>query len=323
LKAPFPYFGVKSKVAETVWAALGADVKVYVEPFAGSLAVLLGRPNGAGAIETVNDYDGLLANFWRATTHDPDAVAHHADNPVNECDLHARHLWMVGQRELITERLMADPDYYDVKAAGWWVWGACAWVGDNWCSGNGPWINVNGVLTDRRTLPDKGGDAIGITRQVPHIAGTGRGINRVIALPRREYIHQLFSELHTRLRNVRVACGDFERVLSYSATTHNGNGVCGVFLDPPYDAGNHADPYHTSAKGVSSRAREWALDHGDDQKMRIVFAGYDGEHGDSFEQAGWRTVAWSAQGGYSNQSGSENKHRERLWLSPHCMSMEK
>jgi site-specific DNA-adenine methylase len=40
MQAPFPWFGGKRKVASEVWAALG-DVDNYVEPFAGSLAVLL------------------------------------------------------------------------------------------------------------------------------------------------------------------------------------------------------------------------------------------------------------------------------------------
>ena len=43
LRAPFPYFGGKYRAAPTVWAALG-DVGLYIEPFAGSAAVLLARP---------------------------------------------------------------------------------------------------------------------------------------------------------------------------------------------------------------------------------------------------------------------------------------
>lgn len=39
LKAPFPWFGGKSRVAPQVWERFG-DVDNYVEPFAGSLAVL-------------------------------------------------------------------------------------------------------------------------------------------------------------------------------------------------------------------------------------------------------------------------------------------
>ena len=66
MKAPFVWFGGKRRVAPEVWAALG-DVPNYIEPFAGSLAVLLGRPhdmsNGTRRAETVNDADGFLANF--------------------------------------------------------------------------------------------------------------------------------------------------------------------------------------------------------------------------------------------------------------------
>ena len=57
------YFGGKKAVAAQVWRAFG-DVGNYTEPFAGSLAVLLGRPT-APRTETVNDLDGFITNFWR------------------------------------------------------------------------------------------------------------------------------------------------------------------------------------------------------------------------------------------------------------------
>jgi hypothetical protein len=50
--------------------AAARDVDTYNEPFAGSLAVLLGRPH-APRVETVNDLDCYLANFWRALQADP------------------------------------------------------------------------------------------------------------------------------------------------------------------------------------------------------------------------------------------------------------
>jgi hypothetical protein len=64
LKAPFPWFGGKSRVSDEVWERFG-NVANYVEPFFGSGAVLLGRPHPPG-IETVNDLDCMVANFWRA-----------------------------------------------------------------------------------------------------------------------------------------------------------------------------------------------------------------------------------------------------------------
>lgn len=119
LKAPFPWFGGKSRVAGLVWDHFG-NVPNYVEPFAGSLAVLLGRPSEPKT-ETVNDADCYLANFWRALANDPEAVARFADWPVNEADLESRHLWLVNQPEF-RERMKTDPGYYDVKIAGWRVW---------------------------------------------------------------------------------------------------------------------------------------------------------------------------------------------------------
>lgn len=113
-----------------VWERFG-DVPNYVEPFAGSLAVLLNRPTPAH-VETVNDKDAYLANFWRALQHDPEAVAKWADWPVNETDLHARHRWLVAQADF-REHMLADPDYFDTKIAGWWVWGICMWIGSGWC----------------------------------------------------------------------------------------------------------------------------------------------------------------------------------------------
>ncbi len=72
IKAPFPWFGGKSRAAPLIWSRLG-EVDNYVEPFAGSLAVLLGSPRIART-ETVNDKDGFIANFWRAVAADPNAV---------------------------------------------------------------------------------------------------------------------------------------------------------------------------------------------------------------------------------------------------------
>ena len=97
MKAPFPWFGGKSKVAELVWDRFG-DVPNYIEP----------------STETINDLDCMVANFWRALQNDPDAVAHYADNPVNEADQHARHLWLCSQTEF-RETMKVDPDYYDAS----------------------------------------------------------------------------------------------------------------------------------------------------------------------------------------------------------------
>jgi hypothetical protein len=123
----------KVRIADIVWARLG-DVDNFIEPFCGSAAVLLRRPHPP-RIETINDADCMVANFWRATQHDPERVAEFADGPVNEADLHARHKWLVLSDEAKTfrKRMRSEPDYYDPKMAGWWCWGLCCWIGGGWC----------------------------------------------------------------------------------------------------------------------------------------------------------------------------------------------
>src|SRR6185312_8765696 len=139
LKAPFPYPGGKSAVADMVWARLG-NVANYLEPFAGSLATLLRRPADHFAngyrVETVNDANSYLVNFWRCLEKGLHAeVAKHADWPVMEADLHARHRWLVRSDEAHGWRtqFVHDPDFCDPKIAGWWCWGQCCWIGSGWC----------------------------------------------------------------------------------------------------------------------------------------------------------------------------------------------
>lgn len=307
LKAPFPWFGGKSRVADVVWRAFG-EVKNYVEPFAGSLAVLLGRPHAPG-IETVNDLDGYVANFWRAMTKDPEAVATFADWPVNECDKHARHIWLVNQKDRFVPRLMGDPDFYDAKIAGWWAWGLCSWIGTGWCSGKGPWVSVDGELV-------KGDAGQGINRQLPHLGNAGQGINRQDASPQ----HWIMC-LADRLRRVRVACGDWSRVVGDSPTIKLG--LTAVFLDPPYGATERTTTYTHDSRTVGRDVWAWAVTHGGNPKLRIAVCAYD--DGRALPD-GWTRHAWRATGGYGSQGngqGRTNASREVIYFSPHCLPVDK
>lgn len=294
MKAPFPWFGGKSKVAHLVWDRFG-NVPNYVEPFAGSLAVLLNRPH-APSVETVNDLDCYLANFWRAIRLNPSSTAVWADWPVNEADLLARHRWLVDRAEF-RDRIRSDPDYFDARIAGWWVWGLCSWIGSGWC-----------VQKERmpEQLPHLGDAGMGINRKLPHLGDAGRA----------EAILAYFEELAGRLRNVRVACGEWDRVLGDSVTSKHG--TTGVFLDPPYSTEEHAVAYSANSD-VSGAVREWAIANGGNKDLRIALCGYDGEHKmpDS-----WECVAWKTAGGYGSQSdgkGRTNANRERIWFSPACI----
>jgi len=326
-------FGGKSRAADIVWRAFGPNLPNYVEPFAGSLAVLLGRPDEP-RIETCNDKDAYLANFWRSVSHDPEAVAAHADWPVNEADLHARHLWLVRQADF-RERMLTDPEYFDPKVAGWWVWGISQWIGAGWCALPKPGCQVErkrpqfgsrggrGVQERRppRKAPLIGGTKgagvhkRSLSRQLPCISGdsgaTGRGIHA--SGSRAWTVYSWMHALQERLRRVRVCCGDWRRILGPSPTTCIG--VTGVFLDPPYSdkAGRSVDLYAQDDLEVAHAVREWAIANGADPKLRIALCGYEGEHE---MPSDWTCVAWQAAGGYGS---AENARRERIWFSPHCL----
>ena len=287
LTAPFPYFGGKRRAAELIWSRIGADVTNYVEPFCGSCAVLLARPGGAGKVETVNDIDGLLVNFWRAVKHDPETVAEYASWPVTELDLLARHDWLIGKRESITGGLRADPDWYDAKAAGWWCWGANTWIG----SGFG--------FQAADQIPHLGNAGRGVNRRLPHLGNAGTGVA--------DWMYGLCE----RLRYTRIVCGSWERILSPSVTTKHG--ITGVVLDPPYDAEGHDRSMYVAYGSVAKDVAEWCQENGGNPLLRIALCGYEGEH----DLPGWTCEPWKARKGYGSD---ENTRRERIWFSPHCLS---
>lgn len=328
INAPFPYFGGKSKAASLVWSLFG-DVQNYVEPFAGTAAMLICSPDGKRT-ETINDMDGFIANFWRAIRDDPGAVAHWADYPVSEIDLTARHGWLVNRANRLKWSL-EDPDWYDAKIAGWWVWGACNWIGGEWCASKGPWksdgasvYKIEPTTGMKRSLPHLS-DGRGINKKLPHLSG-GRGINR--QLPhlgnsgrgdRHQFILDWFVRLSDRLRDVRVTCGDWLRVAdSESVTTRHG--MTAIFLDPPYSKGN----MDYAAGGVGTdlplQVQEWCAEHGRDKDLRIVICGHAGEHS-ALEAIGWTAHEWKSGGGYARTDEAvENRKSETVWASPACIA---
>lgn len=327
-KSPFSYFGGKSKIADVVWSRFG-DTPNYVEPFFGSGAVLLNRPHwrpDKSMIETVNDKSAFLSNFWRSVQADPDAVAYYADNPVNETDLHARHGWLVRQADDLAAKLEGDPDYYDPKIAGWWCWGAACWIGSGWCSGNGPWQQVE--TADGWRLVNTGDAEQGVNRQLVHLGNAGQGVNRQRvhlgnagqgdAGSGEQGLYAWMQALSERLTCVRVCCGDWSRVCGPSPTFKNG--LTAVFLDPPYtaEAGRGNDLYEQESLTVGHDVAAWCKANQDNPLMRIVLAGY----GNEYDLPDWDRVEWRAHGGYGLQGqgrGRENRHKETLWFSPHCL----
>jgi site-specific DNA-adenine methylase len=342
LDAPFPWgFGGKRRVADVVWRAFGNVVNV-VEPFFGSGAVLLGRPEPWHGNETVNDIDGLVCNFWRSIQHSPEETAEWAEWPVNECDLHARHSWLLAQiTDDFQSKLEGDPDWHDPKIAGWWVWGICCWIGGEFCSGKGPWQVVDGQLVHlgnagvgvKRKLVHLG-DGKGVNRKLVHL-GDGKGVNRRLVhlggrggsgVTRHErLLIPWFQALSDRLKRVRVCSGDWSRVCGPSVTFKHG--MTAVFLDPPYadTAGRDPTIYRHDNLDVAHDVREWAIEMGKRPDMRIALCGYEGEHEMPPQ---WTVHEWKAKGGYASQGsddspGADNAKRERIWFSPACLPVDR
>jgi hypothetical protein len=334
-KTPWPWFGGKSDAAPFAWEAMG-DPDHYVEPFAGSLAVLLRRPhvaNRAYHSETVNDLDGLLVNAWRAMQMSPDAMADAASWPVSEADMHARHLAILKWRaDHELEHLMGDPTWHDPVMAGWWAWGQSCWIGSGWCSGTGPWVaDESGRITKRggsgvnRKLPHINDDGHGVNhpqareegvnRQRPHLGNDGQGVNRPQArsigtaadygyhpmtMPE---LRRWFAFLSARLRHVRILNGDWRRAVTGGAAMTlpvrmQPDGAVGIFLDPPYaDTADRTDGlYAHDSLSVAHDVREWAIGAAKNKKWRIVLAGFDGEHDELHERHGWRCIEWYRAG---------------------------
>jgi len=362
-KPPAPYPGGKAKAAPIIWALLG-DPAHYVEPFCGMAAVLLNRPHECNRTyysETINDACGWVVNALRAIQLHPEATAEAASWPVTEADKIARQVACCRWRDNAElEHLMGDATWCDPLIAGYWLYGVACQIG--FFTGDGPWTvdrntgrlyrQPRGPFREWGAAPDDDREP-GVSRNRPHLHDDGQGANtRALAEPGvappadadlvpldAADFHPLvmpkllawFRLLAARLRHVRIVNGDWRRVVTHGAlyTLSVGKkGPAGVFLDPPYSNAQRASGLYAEDDGsVAADVLAWCHAHGTDPDLRIVLAGYKGEH-DSLVEAGWREYEWFKggflTGGMANTGGSgkHQQHRERLWASPQCLDPE-
>jgi site-specific DNA-adenine methylase len=296
IKSPYPYFGSKRRIVNDIWARLG-NVENYIEPFAGSLSVLLGAPH-LPKIETANDFDCFIPNFWRAVNAKPDEVARHADYPVLEADLHARHRWFLSKEAAeFRDKINLDASFYDAKIAGWWVWGMNASIGITFGKQRGLYCK-------------------------PFLSMIGQGVTTPSV-----DVKEWFGILQKRLKKVRVCCGDWSRVVTPPVTYKNKSitkkGMVGVFLDPPYLVENREDKLYRIETDVFIDVCNWALENAKHPKMRIAVCGYEGDF--TFPKD-WEVYNWQTTGGFSSlsktkQRGKENAKKETIWFSSNCLKV--
>lgn len=286
LKPPFPWFGGKRWLAPLLWEHLGADVRRYIEPFAGGLAVLLGRPGGVQPKfrEVVNDEYGHLLNAWRSLQKHPHLVASICGGFAHEAELHARTRALLKVAAEVKEKLMSDPDYCDPMLGAWWLW--CV----------STHLNPGVVFTEWQSKPNK----------------------RPQGVHRRNWA-QCAAQVFERVQNVQFLCGDFARLLTPCYLEAN-KGITAVYFDPPYDQGDFRVYGDNDGKGVFSRAVDWTVANAGNPNLRIALSGYSGCYGEAqMEAAGMKRVDLVGRKGFGKQ---ENHTREALWLSPACLGLE-
>ena len=286
---------------------------MYVEGFAGSLAVLLSREPADR--EVVCDLDGLIANFWRALQADPDAVAWHADWPSNNHDLTARHGWLLRWRRENAGRMSEDPDFFDAKAAGWWAWGKSVSIG-RWCVGM-PFLRDKAAgqgVSVQRKIPDSrpflghqiGGQGVTVHRR--ELSPTGR---------RGERLRPWMRALAARLEGVVVLNRGYRSAVTPTVLTDTPGGAkrtAGVLLDPPYLTARRANTLYDGEENSDEAAVSsflWAAKHG--TKYRIVFCCADG---DFPTPPGWRKVVSEFAG--VRDAKRREEYKDCMLFSPAC-----
>jgi hypothetical protein len=135
-------------------------------------------------------------------------------------------------------------------------------------------------------------------------------------------VNDYLQVLARRLERVRITCGDWTRVLKPSvlrATATNSH--IGVLLDPPYSvsgnlyAATNTGEEHTS---IPEQVQQWCVEN---PGYRIVLCGFDDDH-DALLEHGWGKEVGRSGGGAGYNTDSKAGRRERLWLSPPCISSQ-
>ena len=285
VKAPFPYYGNKRRHAPDIWARLG-PTKVYVEPFAGSLGVLINRPHiPTGGLEVVNDKNGHVANLWRSIKLHPKETAHWADHPATDQDNRARANHVKDLEHALDQKLREHPDACDPQLAAYWAYVVSSTVG-NRLGYSRPQAGYIGVQN----------------RQEP-------------PLP------VWLTQLADRLRYVKILAGDWRSTLTPGATHANRlNPPYAAFLDPPYRTHERTDSLYKSdaidSDQTAEDSYEWAVEKGEDKRWRIAYCMHEG---DFPVPDGWTSLTYTLAG---IKREDRQHRRDEIIFSPHCVNTQ-
>lgn len=309
LAPPFTWFGGKRKLADMVWKVFGSGIPNYIEPFAGGLAVLLARPaedfrKSKKILETFNDQNLLLLNFWRAVQFgNIEELVKSAVFPQHETELLLRRQFFIDKlpklKDYLTGNDLPDDDpgkyrRFDMEVAGLWLYVTRNWIGAG--------------ADDPDKMPM---EKIPVKGESGWLGGS----------PEKH-----LTCLQKRLKGATGFVGDWRRVVK-SNTQTTGRGITGVFLDPPYRG---SENYYAGVNDdlpergiIADEVDQWALDkeqgHPD---FRIAVCGY--EHNFNiveYEKRGWYLHRWKPSIGHRSANSSIEKRKdvtEITAFSPQC-----
>lgn len=309
LRPPITYVGRKIKAAPKIWARMG-NVRTYIDPCCGSLAVPLASPYGAADREIFNDVNGFVCNFHRAMRNHPIELAAAADRPTVHQDLSTAIRKLYEAEPDLTEKQFEDFDYCDVEIAGLWAWITCIS------------IDMGRGISDGYYSTGRFGEII-----LPAEHYTAPEVEEEYYPPRTvftgERLHHWFRILSDRIRRAYILCKDWSKLFSPSVTgitkTKIGkvsNPTCGVFFDPPYVG---TEDMYANNNSIAMDIYNWCIENGDNPMYRIVLCGYEGDYPDFPE--GWTMESWVRSAGMETTGGSDRTklRKEALYFSPHCL----
>ena len=150
----------------------------------GTAVMTLNNPEPAPR-EVICELNAFICNFFRSLVGDYEATAYHADWPTIHQDLTARHRWLLRWGAENAERVSEDAEWFDAKAAGFWVWGQVHGSGTGGATGKagdarpqlgdkgtGQGVQIQRNLEDKRPQIEPRGGGSGVSAQreaVPHV----------------------------------------------------------------------------------------------------------------------------------------------------------
>lgn len=298
--------------------------------------------------EVVADKNGLIINAWRALKYDPEQVAYWADMPTNHWELHSVHYWMIQWIVDNKDEIWHNPDFFDAKAAGRWLYGVSNWIGSNFGDETNmkkdkspkeesrPNVISRGVQMHQKpnrdirpTLCSRGVQIQRTPDSIPWASTTtvgGRGVmtsRRNVPGSQGEIFYGdgsrlvgWFTAIQQRLANVYVLNRDWQSAVTPAVLgLKKKNAKVAILMDPPYKTQiRNKDLYASDIDGTSDKVAEesyeWALQYG--ERYRICYA----MHASDFPTPkGWISYEKS----FGAHRDAKNRVQDQIIFSPACL----